>query len=216
MKLKKFNYLDILIDNQNSWMLKYVEILRSILMGFADNVRIFNKAGQIKTGDILFILSCDKIINVKALRKHRNNVVIHESDLPLGKGWSPLSYQIECGVNKIPITLFEADDKIDSGRWYLKDAINLVGYELIDQIREKQAIKSFEMIEFYLSQYPMAGSIQCGEETYYRKRSPKNQILNVDKSIRDQFDLLRVCDNDRYPATFSIHGREYTLKIEMS
>ena len=214
--MKKFNYLDIIIDNPNSWMWQHIQILKDALSIFTDDVRVFKNADEIRNGDILFILSCDKILDVKALSKHKNNIVIHESDLPIGKGWSPLSYQVECGLNKIPITLFEADEILDSGKWYLKDTINLVGYELIDQIRKKQAVKSFEMIEHYLSQYPMIGNTQKGKDSYYKKRSLKNQALDVDKSLREQFDILRVCDNNNYPATFSIFGRKYTLKIEMN
>jgi len=215
MKSKSFNYLDILIDNPNSWMWQYIQILEDTLSVFANGIRIFKNSNEVEYGDILFILSCDKILEAKTLGKHKNNIVIHESDLPIGKGWSPLSYQVESGANKIPITLFEADKTLDSGKWYLKDNIQLAGYELIDQIREKQAIKSFEMIEEYLSKYPMEGYAQRGEETFYKKRVPKDQELNLDKSLREQFNTLRVCDNNKYPATFSIYGRKYTLKIDM-
>lgn len=214
MKLKKFNYLDILIDNSDSWMWIYIPNLTNILKKYSSNVRIFKQANDIKVGDVLFILSCDRILQKDVLNKHINNIVIHESDLPIGKGWSPLSYQVEEGKEEIPITLFEAEETLDSGKWYLKDYITLDGTELIDELRLKQAIKSFEMIDMFLKQFPCKSYIQNGKETIYPKRTSNNQIIDVNKSILEQFNKLRVSDNNRYPAHFFIKGQKYILKIE--
>jgi len=214
MKSKRFKYLDIIIDNPNSWMWQYIPILENILNKFSQNVRIFKNSKEIKNGDILFILSCDKILKSEDLNKHINNIVIHESDLPQGKGWSPLSYQIEHGVNNIPITLFEADIQLDSGKWYIKDLIKLNGTELINEIRKKQALKSFDMIKEYLIKYPMKTIEQIGTSTYYKKRISKNQELDINKTIKEQFNLLRVCDNNNYPAHLFIDNKKYILKIE--
>ena len=213
MKLKKFNELDVLIDNPNSWMWLYCEKLVNILSDFSNTVRVFRNSNEIISGEILFILSCDRILKSDDLDKHNNNIVIHESDLPRGKGWSPLSYQIEEGLNHIPITLFEACEELDAGKWYLKDNIILNGSELIDELRYKQASKSFDMIENYLKCYPCEENIQTGEETHYNKRTSNNQLLDVNKSLKEQFDLFRVCDNDNYPAHFVINNQKYILKI---
>jgi len=209
MKLKQ---LDILIDNPNSWFWGYIDFLIYILKKYG-KVRIFKTHEEIKNGDILFILSCDRILKKETLKKHNHNIVIHASDLPQGKGWSPISYQIEEGKNKIPITLFEADEKLDSGDWYLKDFIVLDGSELIDEIRKKQALKTIEMIERYLLNYPIKANKQIGKESFYQKRTPKNQELDINKTIKEQFNKLRVCDNKRYPAHFYINGKKYILKI---
>ena len=40
--------------------------------------------------------------------------MIHESDLPHGKGWSPIQWQILEGSDSITITLLDAEDKVDS------------------------------------------------------------------------------------------------------
>ena len=38
--------------------------------------------------------------------------------------------------------------------------------------------------------------------------------LDINKSINSQFNLLRICDNKRYPAFFRKHGFTYKLQIE--
>jgi len=37
--------------------------------------------------------------------------------------------------------------------------------------------------------------------------------LDAHKTIEEQFNLLRISDNDRYPAYFTKHGFRYILKI---
>jgi len=217
MKLGKFKYLDVIIDNDNSWIWNYIPILEEILSLYAYKVRIFRKSMDIKNGDILFILSCDKILKENDLNKHKHNIVIHASDLPKGKGWSPWSWEVESGVNKLSLTLFEAKLELDSGEWYFKDNILLQGTELIDDVRKLLALKEFEMINKYLTEYPLKTKKQIGEETYYNKRTSKNQELDINKSIHEQFNLLRVCDNENYPAHFYLSDDEneykYTVKI---
>ncbi len=211
--MKSFQHLNILIDNPKSWIWGYLREIRQLLDRYAEQVMIFRKCSEVTGGDILFLLSCDRIISSKTLSKHKHNIVIHESDLPLGKGWSPLSWQVESSCNEIPVTLFEATEELDSGHWYLKDKICLDGDELVDDIREKQARKTLALIERFLANYPLPAHPQKGEESLYPKRTIKDQELDINSTIAAQFNLLRVCDNERYPAHFYVGGRKYIVKI---
>ena len=44
--------------------------------------------------DLYICLSYSKLLSEKDLSKFKNVLVVHESELPKGKGWSPLSWQI--------------------------------------------------------------------------------------------------------------------------
>lgn len=46
---------------------------------------------ELQPGDLCFYLSCGQIVSGEVLAQFRNNLVVHESDLPSGKGWSPLT-----------------------------------------------------------------------------------------------------------------------------
>jgi len=50
--------------------------------------------------------------------------------------------------------------------------------------------------------------------TYFRRRTPDDSKLNPEVSIRDQFDLIRVCDSNRFPAYFDLHGERYIIRLE--
>ena len=78
---------------------------------------------KVSEGDFYFMLSCGEIVSSDILNRNKNNLVVHESALPQGKGWSPLSWQIIEGAESILITLFEATDNVDSGIIYLQEKI---------------------------------------------------------------------------------------------
>ncbi len=56
---------------------------------------------------------------------------------------------------------------------------------------------------------------QNKEESFYPKRTPKDSELDINKTIKEQFNLLRIVNNDEYPAYFEIDGHRYILKIEL-
>jgi methionyl-tRNA formyltransferase len=206
--------ITLLSDNKNSWIIPYLDEIYNKLKRLDHEVYKIYNYKNIKKGELCFILSCEKIIPKEYLELNKHNLVIHESALPQGKGWSPLTWQVLEGENKIPITLFEAADKVDSGKIYLQDRIKLDGTELNVELKRKQGLKTKELILDFVNQYPdIDGSPQLGEETYYPKRRPEDSELDPDKTIREQFNLLRVVDNDRYPAFFKMKGKKYILKI---
>ena len=53
---------------------------------------------------------------------------------------------------------------------------------------------------------------QKGEETFYKKRGKSDSELDNNKTIKDNFNLLRVVDNEKYPAFFCLINVKYTLK----
>jgi hypothetical protein len=55
---------------------------------------------------------------------------------------------------------------------------------------------------------------QMGETSWFKRRKQADSKLDPNKSILEQFGLLRTVDNERYPAYFELAGRRYFLKIE--
>ena len=204
--------IQILTDNPNSWIVPFISDLKNELEKNGNTVTHLLKPSDVKKGDVLILLSCENKFSNLQLNKY--NLVVHESDLPKGKGWSPLTWQVIEGKKRIPITLFEATENIDAGNIYLKEFIELDGTELIDELRAKQMYFTSSMIVKFVSspnKYPPIA--QTGESTFYQKRTMVDSKLDIDKSIKSQFSLLQVCDNERYPAYFELNGIRYSLKI---
>lgn len=205
--------ITLVVDNFDSWLVPFVKKLQGRL-STEHKVNYATDLTQIRKGDLAFFLACQKIVPPKILKLNKNNLVVHESDLPKGRGWSPMTWKILEGKNEIVITLFEAEERVDSGQIYLQDRIKFEGHELIGELRRKQGEMTIKLVIDFIDSYPkVVGKVQDGMSTYYPRRRPADSELDVNKRIKDQFNLLRVVDNRRYPAYFSYLGHEYVVKI---
>ncbi len=205
--------INIVVDNPKSWMIPYAKRLVADLKS-RYKVSFVRDSRKVRAGDCAFYLSCEKIVPKDVLARNRHNLVVHGSALPNGKGWSPLTWQILEGKNEIPVTLFEARERVDSGPIYLREKMKFNGHELIDELRQVQGEMTIRLIKKFLKNYlKIKGRKQNGKESFYPRRTTKDSQLNIHKSISGQFDLLRVVDNERYPAFFRYRDHTYILKI---
>ena len=175
-----------------------------------------HSASDLPRADLCFYLSYGRIVDRMTLNKFSNNLVVHESALPAGKGWSPLTWQILEGRNRVQVTLLEAAEAVDSGLIYAQSLVEFDGYELIDELRTIQAEATFDLCGRFVAGYPeTAGKSreQLGIESFYKRRRPVDSELDTGKSLAEQFNLLRVVDNERYPAFFNMCGNRYILKV---
>lgn len=203
--------IKILIDDLDSWMIPYGKILTEKLCQKGYKTELINSHDDIDNGYCLFLLSCSR--KLKKLDAFKYNIVIHASDLPRGKGWSPLTWQILEGKNSVPISVFEANEKIDAGKIYLKSNLILQGDELINQVREKLYSEIETLVFRFLEMNKSKAIEQMGKESFYSRRNKNDSELDIKKSIESQFNLLRVCDNEKYPAFFYKGNKKYILKI---
>lgn len=180
------------------------------------DITLHDRAAQLTDGDFLFLISCTEIISPQVYSRFRFPLVIHESDLPLGRGWSPLAWQILEGRNDIPVTLLEVSANVDRGAIWSKAVLRLEGHELLDEISRSLMQVKFELVEYALQQHT---SVQPTEQnhpnaTYYKRRTPQMSEFNPSESLESQFDMLRIADPVRYPAFFSMRGHRYKLILE--
>ncbi|WP_283710328.1 formyltransferase family protein [Pseudoalteromonas prydzensis] len=167
-------------------------------------------------GDLLFLVSCSEIVTKKHRNMFQHSLVLHASDLPKNRGWSPHVWSILNGENDITLSLLEAEDKVDTGRVWKKTKIKLNGTELYDEINQKLFDAELQLISWACQ------NLDCARPTlqdssaanYLPKRTAKDSELDISKSLESQFDLLRVCDPNRFPAFFYIRGCKYNVIIE--
>ena len=109
-------------------------------------VRWIHDPDQLIHGDVCLLLSCSRLLKGEQLALHKHNLVVHESALPKGQGFSPMSWQILESKRNITFTLFEAIAKLDSGEIYCQKVVNLSGEELSGDWRTIQAKTTFQML----------------------------------------------------------------------
>lgn len=178
-------------------------------------VELVSEKKRLLGGDILFLISCNEIIDPAIRNLYRATLVIHASDLPEGRGWSPHIWQILEGETHIKVTLLEAEDTVDSGKiWAQRDMI-LDGHELFDEINSKLFMIEMELMELAVANFEtITPRVQDSRRPYfYSKRTPEDSRLDPYKTLAEQFDLLRVSDNERFPAFFDFRGHRYYVQL---
>jgi methionyl-tRNA formyltransferase len=171
---------------------------------------------QLKGGDLLFLVSCTAIINAEERLQFRHVLVLHASNLPRGRGWSPYIWDVLNGSDTLHVCLLEAAEPVDSGAILLRTTIQLVGDELLPEIHQRLFAAELSLIQQLIDIYPtIQPQPQQGDPgPTYRRRTPEDSRIDPEKTLAEQFDLLRVVDAERYPAFFDYRGQRYYLKIE--
>lgn len=196
------------VQRLNEWVKKMREKQHNVSL-------IFDRS-DLSGGDILFLVSCIQMIGDSEREKFKSILVLHASDLPKRRGWSPHIWSILDGENEITVSLLEASEPIDSGLIWLKTSFLLEGHELLDEINNKL----FDAEIFLMTQVldradDINPSKQVGDPgSYMRKRTPADSEIDPRLSIVEQFNLLRTIDSDRYPAFFCHLGHKFQIKIE--
>jgi methionyl-tRNA formyltransferase len=204
-------------DSVDSWIYPYLIELKSKLKQLYKGIQVdilFNH-DELKNYDLVFVLSYSKIIPDKIIESSSEFLVVHESDLPVGKGFAPITYDVLDGKSEIYFCLLKIlpNQSADSGILLLKEKINLNGFELCADLRKIQGTKTIELCLKYFNIDPTMGSKIIGNGTFNKRRYPKDSEIEITKSILDQFNILRVVDNERYPAFFMHLGKKFIIKI---
>lgn len=162
-------------------------------------------------GDFLFLVSCTQFIDAEIRARYKHVLVLHESDLPKGRGWSPVAHQILEGKTEVTVSLIEAADKIDSGDIWAQEVAYIPDHALAGEISEilfgvKKRLIARALYERLIPRK------QEGTPTYYSRRTPEDCRLDPHRTIAEQFDLLRICE-PRFPAFFDYRGHRYTVEV---
>lgn len=205
----------VIVSDAESWIRPYVNELVSLWTEVGHSVAATSFLDY-DSADIVFFLSYGRIAPPEVLARAQSNIVVHGSALPEGRGWSPWTWQILEGRTRLPVTLFEAAPAMDSGRIYDQRWAELEGHELIEEWQAKHGALAVAMCIDFAAKFPDVladGKQQEGTPTHYRRRRPADSRLDPHGSLADQFNLLRVVDNRRYPAFFELAGETYVLTI---
>ena len=180
-----------ILTMKTGWYFPYASKLQEKLKNLGHTASIFQDHKDISNEyNLLFMLSYFHIVDKTFLDKHKHNIVIHASDLPKGRGWAPVFWQILEGKNRVPITLFEANEEADAGPFYYKDYLEFTGDELNKEIREILANKMEDMCLRFMKNIDNLHPVkQVGIPSEYLRRTPKDSELDINRSIKEQFNL---------------------------
>lgn len=140
-----------------------------------------------------------------------NCVVFHMTDLPYGRGGSPLQNLIVRGHKETKISAIKVTSKIDGGPIYMKKPLSLEGSAQEIFIRCSDIIFN-EMIPRFLEEQ-LEPVEQSGEPVIFKRRTEKDGEITSDMELEKIYDYIRMLDAEGYPRAFIEFGG-YRLSFE--
>jgi methionyl-tRNA formyltransferase len=132
------------------------------------------------------------------------------TDLPYGRGGSPLQNLIVKGLEETKISAISVTNEIDAGDIYLKQTLNLNG------TAEEIFIRSSKIIEEMINKIITEGlnpKEQKGKVVKFKRRRPEDGNLENLGTLEEVYDFIRMLDCEGYPKAFL---ETNTFKLEFS
>jgi methionyl-tRNA formyltransferase len=141
-------------------------------------------------------------------------VVFHMTDLPFGRGGSPLQNLISRGVYKTKISSLKVDGGLDTGPIYMKRPMSLKHGTAAELYKKVADVVFTIMIPHILKKNPLPKP-QTGRVTAYprRKAEESNLLTQTITSLSQVYDLIRMVDAEGYPPAFIPLSNGYELRL---
>lgn len=126
-------------------------------------------------------------------------VIFHMTDLPFGRGGSPLQNLIRLGHDATTLTALRCVKELDAGPVYLKRPLSLEG--TAEEIFRRAAVLMEEMIVELVTRRPQPVP-QEGKIVAFKRLKPEDGDLSKASSLNGAYDMIRMLDADGYPPAF--------------
>ncbi len=136
-------------------------------------------------------------------------VIFHMTDLPFGRGGSPLQNLIARGIYETKISALKCVEEVDAGPIYIKHPLSLHGSAEEVYLRASEIIEKMIVEIININPQPLP---QVGEPTFFKRRKPEQGSLLNAQSLEQAFDLIRMLDADGYPHAF-INAEKFRLEF---
>jgi len=130
-------------------------------------------------------------------------VCFHMTDVPYGRGGSPLQNLIQRGHATTVLSALRMVDAFDAGPVYLKRPLDLSGRA--QAIYERAADLVYDMIAEIIERKPQP-TPQVGDAVVFERRTPEQSRLPVDATPAEIYDHIRMLDAETYPRAFVEDG----------
>jgi methionyl-tRNA formyltransferase len=130
-------------------------------------------------------------------------IVFHMTDLPYGRGGSPLQNLMVQGIYDTKISALKVDDGLDTGDIYLKEDFNISSGNA-QEIFTKLSIIIFNKMIPKLLLSDKLPQKQVGKIVNFKRRTHAQSNINTldNKSLDKLYDFIRMLDGEGYPKAF--------------
>lgn len=126
-------------------------------------------------------------------------VCFHMTDVPYGRGGSPLQNLIVRGYRDTNVSALRMVTEMDAGPVYMKLPLSLKGRA--EEIFQHLAEVTFDMIDTMVASEPIPIP-QNGQPVVFVRRRPEESELPLTGSLSSLYDHIRMLDATTYPLAF--------------
>ena len=126
-------------------------------------------------------------------------IIFHMTDLPFGRGGSPLQNLISRGIYETKISALRCVEELDAGPIYMKRPISLYGTAQEIYMRANEVIE--DMIISIIKERPEPQE-QRGEPVMFKRRNERDGDIAALVTLEQVNDFIRMLDADGYPRAF--------------
>jgi methionyl-tRNA formyltransferase len=126
-------------------------------------------------------------------------VIFHMTDVPFGRGGSPLQNLISRGIYETKISALKCIKELDAGPVYLKKTLSLNGSAEEIYLRASKIVE--EMIVEIINNNPIPIE-QQGQPVCFKRRKPEESNISNLEKLEQVFDHIRMLDAEGYPKAF--------------
>jgi len=126
-------------------------------------------------------------------------VCFHMTDVPFGRGGSPLQNLIVRGYHSTKLSALRMVEVLDAGPVYLKRELSLEG--TAQEIYVRTSNLAATMIGELIERCPEPVE-QIGQVVEFRRRKPAESRIPPGLALEDLHDFIRMLDADGYPRAF--------------
>lgn len=145
----------------------------------------------------------------ESIWKNHECVCFHMTDVPYGRGGSPLQNLIVRGHTQTQLTALRMVKEMDAGPVYAKRPLSLEG--TAHEIYIRAGRLSYEIMQWMIEQEPTPVA-QEGEPTIFKRRKPEQSQLPSEGELSRIYDHIRMLDAPTYPHAFIEYG-DFSLEF---
>ncbi len=204
MKIKKDNYI---ICTTKKWNInnfhKYYGNKSNFYL-INDHKDLINRKIQQINPRYIFFPHWSWIIP-KEIWNNYECVLFHMTDLPFGRGGSPLQNLILLNKINTKLSAIKVNAGIDAGDIYLKRDLLLSGSA--QEIFENMSMIIYTDMIPYIIKYHPKPKPQTGKATIFKRRTPQQSEISNIRSIVKLYNFIRMLDADSYPRAYITKGK---------
>lgn len=194
----------ILIASEKPWNKNLVDRLNSwsggkfIFGSLEDKAQLNIETLEAKKVDFIFFPHWSHKIPA-SVYENVECIVFHMTDLPFGRGGSPLQNLIIRGHKETKVSALRVVEEMDAGDIYLKKPLSLEG------TAEEIFVKTDQLIELMIQDIlkeNIKPSPQKGEVVDFKRRTPEEGQINELEDLKTIFDYIRMLDAPTYPKAY--------------